>query len=152
MSIDVDIQIACEQAQLPSDEQLALWVETALAGHQEEAELTIRIVEEAESQQLNDVYRGKNKPTNVLSFPFEVPEGIELSLLGDLVICASVVEAEAKQQNKLLFDHWAHMVIHGVLHLLAYDHIQEQDAEQMEALERQLLRSLGISDPYQEQV
>ena len=152
MSIDVDIQIACEQAQLPSDEQLALWVETALAGHQEEAELTIRIVEEAESQQLNDVYRGKNKPTNVLSFPFEVPEGIELSLLGDLVICASVVEAEAKQQNKLLFDHWAHMVIHGVLHLLGYDHIQEQDAEQMEALERQLLRSLGISDPYQEQV
>ena len=152
MSIDVDIQIACEQAQLPSDEQLALWVETALAGHQEEAELTIRIVEEAESQQLNDVYRGKNKPTNVLSFPFEVPEGIELSLLGDLVICASVVEAEAKQQNKLLFDHWAHMVIHGVLHLLGYDHIQEQDAEQMEALERQLLLSLGISDPYQEQV
>jgi len=100
---------------------------------------------------LNQQYRGKDKPTNVLSFPFEVPEEIELDLLGDLIICTKVVEQEAKQQHKVLHTHWAHLVIHGCLHLLGYDHINEQDAEEMEKLEVQLLSTLNISDPYIEQ-
>ena len=102
-----------------------------------------------ESQQLNSQYRQKDKPTNVLSFPFEVPEGIELNLLGDLVVCASVVEQEAKEQNKVLFHHWAHMIVHGCLHLLGYDHINDADADEMEALEVKILAKLAISNPYE---
>lgn len=103
-----------------------------------------------ESQSLNSQYRGKDKPTNVLSFPFEVPDGIELDLLGDLIICADVVEKEAQEQDKPLLHHWAHMVIHGTLHLLGYDHISDDEAEEMEALEIKLLAHLSIPDPYQE--
>ena len=113
------------------------------------AEITIRLVDSDESQQLNNQYRGKDKPTNVLSFPFEVPTGIELDLLGDLVICAPVIAAEAIEQNKSENAHWAHMVIHGCLHLLGYDHINDQEAEEMEALEIALLAKLNIADPYQ---
>ncbi len=112
-------------------------------------ELTIRLVNNEESQQLNLQYREKDKPTNVLSFPFEVPEGIELNLLGDLVICAQVVAQEADAQNKALFDHWAHMVIHGCLHLMGYDHINDKDALEMEALEVEILAKLAINDPYE---
>ena len=112
MNIELDLQIACQADKLPQHEQLQLWLTTVLAQYNKPFELTIRIVDEKESQQLNNQYRGKNKPTNVLSFPFEVPEGIELDLLGDLVICASIVEQEAKNQNKPLIAHWAHMVIH----------------------------------------
>ncbi|OZB41718.1 MAG: rRNA maturation RNase YbeY, partial [Alishewanella sp. 34-51-39] len=101
-----------------------------------------------ESQQLNLQYRGKDKATNVLSFPFQCPPGIELPLLGDLVICAGVVRAEAAEQNKPLAAHWAHMVVHGCLHLLGFDHINDADAEQMEAEEIQILQQLGISNPY----
>lgn len=146
----VDIQNACDTQQLPSTEQFQQWVDTALASVTEQTfELTIRLVNSDESQQLNNQYREKDKPTNVLSFPFEVPEGIELNLLGDLVICASVVEEEAKVQNKALFDHWAHMVIHGCLHLLGYDHINDTDANEMEALEINILATLNISNPYE---
>lgn len=113
-------------------------------------EITVRVVDEDESQQLNHEYRGKNKPTNVLSFPFEAPPGIEMNLLGDLVICAGVVEAEAQQQNKPLDHHWAHMIIHGTLHLLGYDHIEDDQAEEMEGLEISLLGKLSIDDPYQD--
>lgn len=146
----VDIQNACDTQQLPSTEQFQQWVDTALASVTKQTfELTIRLVNSDESQQLNNQYREKDKPTNVLSFPFEVPEGIELNLLGDLVICASVVEEEAKVQNKALFDHWAHMVIHGCLHLLGYDHINDTDANEMEALEINILATLNISNPYE---
>jgi probable rRNA maturation factor len=150
MTIELDVQVACQQECLPTAEQLQLWVNTALLPYNKDFELTIRLVELEESQQLNHQYRDKNKPTNVLSFPFEVPEGVELNLLGDLVICAQVVVNEANEQNKVLMSHWAHLVIHGCLHLLGYDHIEEDEAQEMESLEINLLANLKIGDPYQE--
>jgi len=152
--LDIDLQVATTCSNLPSLEQFSLWVAQALQGAQYEVpedmvtEMTLRLVDEAESQELNHSYRDKDKPTNVLSFPFEMPEGIPLALLGDLVICAPVVEREAAEQNKTVAAHWAHLVIHGTLHLLGYDHIEEQEAVVMEALEVQILASLGIADPY----
>jgi len=100
-------------------------------------------------QELNRDYRGKDKPTNVLSFPFEAPAGITMPLAGDLVICAPVVEQEAADQNKTLESHWAHMVVHGMLHLQGHDHTDDKEAETMEALEIQLLAQLGFANPYQ---
>ncbi|WNC69761.1 rRNA maturation RNase YbeY [Thalassotalea nanhaiensis] len=146
--ITVDMQVACDNEQLPTLEQLQLWADTALKPYNKNFELTIRLVESAESQQLNHQYRDKDKPTNVLSFPFEVPDGIELDLLGDLIVCADVVEFEAKDQNKELFAHWAHMIIHGCLHLLGYDHITQDEATEMETIEIGLMAQLGYSDPY----
>ena len=108
----------------------------------------MRIVDEAESQQLNFDYREKDKPTNVLSFPFQCPPGIELPLLGDLVICAQVVAREAAEQQKTVTAHWAHMVVHGCLHLLGFDHINDEDAAEMEAEEIQILQELGFANPY----
>lgn len=148
MSYYVDRQCQIEDQGLPSEEQLTQWVSAALNNKMDQAELSIRIVDAEESQQLNAEYRGKNKPTNVLSFPFEVPDGIELDLLGDLVICAEVVSREAEEQKKPLFNHWTHMVVHGVLHLLGFDHINDDEAEEMEALETEILASLSIPDPY----
>jgi len=151
--IDVDVQIASEHSPLPSEEQLTQWAETALADFKDEAELSIRLVDNEESQQLNFEYRGKDKPTNVLSFPFEMPPELagmdEVGhLIGDLVICVPVVAAEAHLQNKTFNDHFAHMVTHGCLHLLGYDHIKDSEAEVMENLERQILARLDIADPY----
>lgn len=111
-------------------------------------EICIKIVDEAESQNLNHTYRGKAKPTNVLSFPSEIPDFVKSTHLGDLAICSAVVISEAAEQNKLTEHHWAHMSIHGALHLLGYDHIEDTDAEEMEALEIELLQGLGIVDPY----
>lgn len=145
----IDLQIACEDQQnLPTLAQFEQWATAAVQAQQTELELTIRLVDQAESQQLNLTYRGKDKPTNVLSFPFESPAEIVLPLLGDLVICRQVVEQEAQQQNKPLMAHWAHMVVHGCLHLQGYDHIDEQEAEQMESLETQIMQQLGFEDPY----
>ncbi len=149
MSYYIDRQCQIEDTGLPSQEQLTDWVSATLTGRMNEGELSIRIVSAAESQQLNHAYRGKDKPTNVLSFPFDVPDGIELDLLGDLVICAEVVAREAAEQDKPLFHHWAHMVVHGTLHLLGFDHINNAEAEEMESIERELLASLQIPDPYQ---
>lgn len=150
LSLDVDLQIAVEADNLPSQADFELWARTAIGNSMDEAELTIRLVEIAESQQLNNMYRGKDKPTNVLSFPFEAPDNIALPLLGDLVICVAVVEQEAIEQQKTLSAHWAHMVIHGCLHLLGYDHIIDEEAEEMESLETQLLEQLGFTNPYKE--
>ncbi|WP_299490874.1 rRNA maturation RNase YbeY [uncultured Shewanella sp.] len=154
MSLDLilDRQIAIDEtASLPSETDLSLWVSTVLKGRMNEAEITIRIVDNEESQQLNSDYRGKDKPTNVLSFPFEAPAEIELPLLGDLIICAPVVSKEAQAQNKTLQAHWAHMVVHGTLHLLGYDHIDNNEAEEMESIETQIITQLGFEPPYQEQ-
>ncbi|AQS39456.1 putative rRNA maturation factor YbeY [Shewanella psychrophila] len=151
LELDLDLQIAIDNESLPSQEDFELWVRYALREIMTQAELTIRIVDEAESQELNSTYRGKNKPTNVLSFPFEAPPEIDIPLLGDLIICAPVVELEAKQQNKSLQAHWAHMVVHGCLHLLGYDHIHDAEAEEMESLETQLVEKLGFNNPYKEQ-
>ncbi len=149
MSIELDLQLAVEDENgLPSEANFATWLEAAITPFQERAEVTIRIVDSEESHQLNMDYRGKDKPTNVLSFPFEAPPGMELDLLGDLVICRQVVEQEASEQNKPLLAHWAHMVVHGSLHLLGYDHIEDDEAEEMESLETELMQKLGFEDPY----
>lgn len=150
----IDLQIASQdQTGLPTEAQFSHWVQKALAMEAQtedfpETELTIRIVDEAESHELNLTYRGKDKPTNVLSFPFEVPEGIELALLGDLIICRQVVEKEAIEQQKPLEAHWAHLAIHGTLHLLGYDHLTDEEAEKMESLETEIMQALGFADPY----
>jgi probable rRNA maturation factor len=152
MSLDLtlDLQIATEHTSLPSQADFETWVRVALGNTMDTAELTIRLVDVPESQTLNLTYRSKDKPTNVLSFPFEAPPGMDLPLLGDLVICVGVVEQEATEQNKPLQAHWAHMVIHGCLHLLGYDHIIDEEAEEMESLETQLIEGLGFSNPYKE--
>ena len=147
-SIDLDLQIATELNDLPTREQLNDWALAALGHSDRHFEVTIRIVDEAEIQDLNATYRGKDKPTNVLSFPFEVPDHVELDLLGDLVICAQVVRKEANEQHKDETAHWAHMTIHGILHLLGYDHIEDIEAEEMEGLEIKILHDLGYPNPY----
>lgn len=148
-NLELDLQIATQDTEsLPSYDDFALWASSALPDTDENYEVTIRVVDEEESQSLNHDYRGKDKPTNVLSFPFEAPPGITLSLLGDLVICAQVVKKEAYEQQKDTFHHWAHMTIHGILHLRGYDHINDDEAEEMEAIEKQLLANLSIPDPY----
>ncbi|HEY8569701.1 rRNA maturation RNase YbeY [Microbulbifer sp.] len=144
----VDVQRATSQPDLPSDDDLARWAAAAVGVHRPEAEISLRIVDEDESQELNSQYRGKDKPTNVLSFPADIPEELGLPLLGDLVICAPVVALEAEQQHKALSAHWAHMVVHGTLHLLGYDHIDDDEAEIMENLETRILAQLGFDDPY----
>lgn len=148
MSIILDLQLASTASDLPTENQIQQWLDAAILPFQAEAEVTVRIVDESESQQLNFDYREKDKPTNVLSFPFQCPPGIELPLLGDLVICAGVVAQEAKEQQKTLTAHWAHMVVHGSLHLLGFDHINDADALEMEAEEIQILAELGFADPY----
>lgn len=145
----IDLQVACDNGNLPAEADFKRWVEKVLAAHEGTGnEVTVRIVTPDESQQLNHQYRGKEKPTNVLSFPFESPPELALPLLGDLIVCADVVAQEAIEQNKALHDHWAHMIIHGCLHLLGYDHIEEEEAEEMESLEIELLADLNIKDPY----
>ena len=148
MAIDVDVQQATEFQPLPVHRDFKLWVAAALQ-EKGDAELTLRLVDEAESRALNSRYRGKDAPTNVLSFPAELPLDIDIPLLGDIVICAPLVHEEAMAQNKPVQAHWAHLVIHGVLHLLGHDHMDEQEAAVMEALEVELLCSLGYGNPYE---
>lgn len=148
----IDLQVVSKQQGLPSEADFKIWVVAALFEYKQAAELTIRLVDEAEGTALNEQYRKRSGPTNVLSFPFEAPEGVELDLLGDLVICAPVVMREAQEQEKTAQDHWAHLVVHGVLHLLGFDHIEASEAVEMESLEIKILKGLGISDPYKEQV
>ena len=147
MAFICDIQFETDGS-LPSESDFQRWVDAALTQQLDEGEVCIRIVCAEESQTLNHEYRGKDKPTNVLSFPFEVPEGIPLTLLGDLVICAEIVAREAQEQNKPLMHHWAHMVVHGCLHLIGFDHIKDDEAQAMENLERKILATLDIPDPY----
>ncbi|MCF6282543.1 MAG: rRNA maturation RNase YbeY [Candidatus Polarisedimenticolaceae bacterium] len=143
----LDLQIASTVEALPSEQQILSWL-TATMGEEKLSEITIRIVDERESQQLNHDYRGKERPTNVLSFSFQPTPGVEIAMLGDLVICAPVVLREATEQQKTAEAHWAHMVIHGTLHLLGYDHIEESDAETMELREQEILAQLGFPNPY----
>lgn len=147
-ALTVDIQDAFEGAGVPGADQLQTWAQVAWQ-QEHDSEVTVRIVDVSESQSLNYEYRGKDKPTNVLSFPFEAPPGITVPLAGDLVICAPVVEREAIEQRKTSTAHWAHMVVHGMLHLQGYDHVDDGDAEIMEALEIRLLAQLGFGNPYE---
>ena len=144
----LDIQRATALEGLPADTDLERWAAVAFEDDARNAEITIRLVGDEESARLNAVYRKKAGPTNVLAFPFEAPPGTESDLLGDLVICAPVVAREATEQGKPDKAHWAHMVIHGILHLRGYDHETAAGAEQMESLERALLSRLGFGDPY----
>jgi len=148
----VEIQTIFTSAGQPDEQQIQLWVDTALEEIERDTEIVVRIVDESESAELNEQYRHKQGATNILSFPVEIPEGIDLNLLGDLVICAPVLEQEALQQNKILAHHWAHIIMHGVLHLLGYDHLDDQQAEKMESKEIALLQKLNIPNPYQQEV
>ena len=150
MTLIVDLQLATDAPDLPDEASFRLWAETACPDAPEGAEVTLRVVDPEEIRALNRDYRGKDRPTNVLSFPFENPPGVTLPLLGDIILCAEVIASEAAEQNKPLMHHWAHMVIHGMLHLQGHDHVLDEDAEIMENLERQLLARLNIPDPYQD--
>ncbi|HET9032226.1 MAG TPA: rRNA maturation RNase YbeY [Dokdonella sp.] len=142
---------AMPQTGLPRRSSFLRWIEAALhmARRRGNSEISIRLVDAEEGQSLNRQYRHRDYATNVLSFPAELPADIKLPLLGDLVICAPVVAREASEQGKPLRDHYAHMTIHGTLHLLGYDHENDADAERMESLERRILAELQIADPYQ---
>jgi probable rRNA maturation factor len=148
MTTDLDVQRVTEFGPLPADREFRLWVGVALR-EREAAVLTIRLVDREESRALNSRYRGKDEPTNVLSFPADLPDEISLPLLGDIVMCAPLVAEQAAAQGKAVDAHWAHLTIHGVLHLLGFDHQLQEQAEAMEALEIGLLESLGISNPYE---
>lgn len=149
MSPTVNVQIATADDSVPSEQQLEAWVAAALPADKAHMEVTIRVVGMAESQALNAQYRHIDKPTNVLSFPSDLPPDVEVPLLGDLVICAPVVESEAHAQGKELDAHWAHMVVHGTLHLLGHDHIDDLQADTMERLETDILASLNYAPPYE---
>ncbi|MDO3382909.1 rRNA maturation RNase YbeY [Gilvimarinus algae] len=148
MACQVDIEIQVDDESLPSDDEVHRWVAAAVADRRPQAEVSVCIVDASTSAELNGRYRGKDSPTNVLSFPADLPEELGLALLGDLVICAEVVAREAREQGKPAAAHWAHMLVHGTLHLLGYDHIDEHEAEQMEALETDIITGLGFAPPY----
>lgn len=161
MAIQMDVQLADDLPESieepPPRSQLIAWAQAAWQGEPEaEPVLSLRIVSEAESQHLNNDYRGKNKPTNVLSFPMQMDEVFvggdesqpDFHMLGDLAVCARVVANEAKEQHKTLEEHWAHMIVHGMLHLQGYDHLEDDEAEQMEQLEINIMQKLGFANPY----
>jgi probable rRNA maturation factor len=149
VKLHVDIQTACRQP-VPAEEDLRRWIAAALHGRatQEQVEVSVRLVDSEEMAQLNETYRGKTGATNVLSFPAGLPAELAIPLLGDIVICAPVVRAEAAQQGKTEQAHWAHMTVHGTLHLLGFDHIEEEEAAIMEALESTILSELNYACPY----
>lgn len=144
----IDVQRVTTLPGHPDDADLALWARTALAHLDVAGDLALRVVDEAESQTLNSRYRGKNAPTNVLSFPQSIPADVGEILLGDIVICAPLVANEARAQGKTLAAHYAHLVVHGVLHLCGYDHIDDDQAQRMEELECTILARLDVADPY----
>jgi probable rRNA maturation factor len=148
MSLTVDIQCASSEP-VPDEDDIRRWIEAALLGQRDaDTEISLRLVDIEEMTNLNQSWRGKRGPTNVLSFPAELPGELDLPLLGDIVICAPVVAREAREQGKALDAHWAHMVIHGTLHLLGYDHIEEHEAAAMETLETAILARLNYPCPY----
>ena len=151
-TLEIDIQYAldkdADQSTLPQTTDFSNWVGAALSGRKEDAQLSIRIVDETESTYLNETYRHKTGPTNVLSFPAEYSTEIPISLIGDIVICAPIVVKEARAQGKDTLAHWAHMTIHGTLHLLGFDHDNDNNAEKMESIEIDILKQLGFDNPY----
>ena len=149
MKLQVDIQTASAEP-APEEDDIRRWIAAALAGGERSAdsEICVRLVDRDEMSKLNRDYRAKEGPTNVLSFPSDLPAELELPLLGDIIICAPVVRTEAAQQHKSLRAHWAHLTVHGTLHLLGYDHIEEHQAAAMEALETRILEQLNFACPY----
>ena len=143
------MQVQTECASLPTETDFVRWLSETLQDNTACLEVVVRIVDEAESADLNQTYRSKQGPTNVLSFPFDAPAEVENNLLGDLVICAPVIEREALQQGKKVEAHWAHMAVHGGLHLQGYEHQTDAQAEEMESLETEILTGMGYAAPYQ---
>jgi probable rRNA maturation factor len=150
IQFDVSVSYGLPRAGIPAPVSFKRWAAAAVEGRIRRADLAIRIVDTKEACSLNRHYRGKDYATNVLSFPADLPEGVQVPLLGDLVICAPVVAREAAEQGKSLASHYAHLTIHGVLHLLGLDHEDAREAEAMEKIERELLAELGYDDPYAE--
>ena len=148
--LELGVSYAAPRRGVPAATSFRRWVEAALAAarHRKPVELSIRIVGAREGRALNRRYRGRDYATNVLSFPVDLPRGIASDLLGDLAICAPVVAREAREQGRSPRDHYAHLTVHGVLHLLGYDHQHDMEAQRMEALETRILAGLGIGDPY----
>ena len=146
---DVGVSYGISRKGLPAPRSFKRWAEAACKGRIKRADIAIRVVDEKEGRALNKHYRGKDYATNVLSFPAELPEGVTLPLLGDMVLCAPVVLKEAAEQGKTPAAHFAHLTVHGVLHLLGLDHDNDREAEAMEAMEREVLAELGFQDPYQ---
>ena len=148
--VHIDLINNSDSTQLPALSDLQHWATVAVDQRREEAEISLLIVDEAEGAELNQQWRNKSGPTNVLSFPSDLPAELGLPLLGDLIICAPVVAREALEQKKSLNSHWAHMMVHGTLHLLGFDHIDDDQAEEMESLETDILARIGYPDPYQD--
>lgn len=148
LELELAVSYALPRRGLPSAQSFRRWAQAALETRIKHADLALRLVDEREGRALNRHYRGKDYATNVLSFPAELPPGVELPILGDIVLCAPVVAREAVEQGKALNAHYAHLTVHGILHLLGFDHENPIEADAMEALERQILATLGISDPY----
>jgi probable rRNA maturation factor len=150
MTIQLDIQNACTDPLPVSNQHISEWVHTALKSHTEKAELTVRLVDLDEITHLNHTYRKQNKPTNVLAFPSHLPDDVllEYPFLGDIIICPTILKTESLTLNTNISAHWAHIVIHGVLHLLGYDHIDTNDARIMQTHEIKALKSLGFNNPY----
>ena len=164
MNVQLDVQYAVDQADLPDEETIRAWIDMVLdmpglewrqdgkltvdTLRDSGVQLTVRLADREESAELNSHYRHRSGPTNVLSFPYDQQVPVEPVLLGDIVICAPLVVTEAQQQSKPVMAHWAHLVIHGVLHLLGYDHESVADADIMESMEARVLQQLGLPDPY----
>jgi len=149
MNLSIDIQMACPSEEAPDEDSIKRWASAAIRDERDNSELNLRIVDEQESADFNQQYRGKTGATNVLSFPFDAVTPEPLPMLGDLVVCAPVVNREASEQQKSSEAHWAHIIVHGVLHLLGYDHIDDADAEAMEALETAIMLDLDFPPPYE---
>lgn len=152
MPVTVHIENASGSDDVPDEPSVRSWILAALTHQQKDhAELSVRIVDEEEMTSLNTQYRQQNKSTNVLSFPADIPPELEIQLLGDLAVCAPVITREAREQGKSGNAHWAHMLVHGTLHLLGYDHIEDADADTMETIETTIIAELGFPPPYDEQ-
>jgi probable rRNA maturation factor len=156
VAVTADVQIACDDPDVPATADIQTWISAAIeqSGRQPagDVEVAVRIVDAEEIQTLNGLYRDKDKPTNVLSFPAGDIDGLPQEAavpLGDVVVCAAVVAAEAGEQGKALADHWTHMIVHGTLHLLGFDHENDMEAAEMEALEAKILASRSVTDPYE---
>jgi probable rRNA maturation factor len=147
VKLDLAVQNVSSLTPVPTQQQFEKWVSAALQ-ERGKTELLIRLVDRQESRQLNTQYGHKDKATNVLSFPADLPEEIGLALLGDIIICAPIVAEEAQSQCKPVETHWAHLAVHGVLHLLGHDHQVEEEASAMESLEIKIMQTLGYPDPY----
>ena len=148
MTAKINVEYVSNASELPAEVKIAHWAQAALEGYERDVEVGVRIVDESEIIQLNQRFRKKAEPTNVLSFPFEDPPGTQTDVLGDVVVCAPIVSSQAQTEGKPLSAHWAHMVVHGIMHLRGYDHETPKEADAMEHMETRILEGLGFPDPY----